>query len=1717
MSGSGRELPWKRVRLRRGLGMRPPNWLSAVSWQRHFPWARPGIQPLSSSSTGTFLSGWQTAPEQPPVEWMGVNSRPERKVPAEVRAAERRATPSPVQSSAPRTLAAPKAAPLAPTAPARPAPTTPTPIQRKPRSAATAAPPKAATPSAAKPARPAPVASGKRPQTTTTPPAPSKTPVVRAPAPRPSSPTSKPRSVQAPPRLMKAPPALDWSVRGGRPTPLSSSAANTFAAPRAPLEGGNAPLMSGPATASRPVGKATPPAVKATPPPAKATAPTPKVKPPVTKATPPAKVRPPAAKAAPPSAKAKPPVVSSKPAAPAPSKTPQPKAPPAAVSTPKKPSSAGKAVKPPPKSESTTRAVAQPPATSVPATVQPPARAPVSPTAAQAKRGGQDTAAPLKTPPKAPTPGTPNKAPAARSSQSQPRVVSRPPAVTPPPSRPESGGHRSAPKFLGHSRRFEAALGWRDGAGTALTFRSGQSLPTELRASVPLQMVRPPAMRGPEEEPSAPAVSSFTRPPVTPSAPKQAPATRAPTTQAPKTQAPAARTPVIQPPAASAGPVAKATSPATVAKPPSKSGKSAEPTVVQQAPTQTPVKGGKPRSTAATAPQRPAPAVPARLAPQPGRLSAPPLAASALRGVPVQRRASGSGVRPFTPSLPWRFGEDSALAMGGGQKAPTELKAAVSMGWVAPSAPSRIEPPPAAAPSSAARPSAPRPSASRPSKKKGSPPSQARPTASKPSGSQKAKTPSPAARPAQASNPRAPQARPSSPAPVSRPSLRSASRAVSLPVGALRTGARPATLRPVIQAARTASSAARTTAPTASAAPRPMASDTASVPAATLPWRGVARQGRTSATTPTELKAAVSMGWVAASAPAARPELPQALNPVAARSSGAAAPGRPAGVQGSGSQTTAKPLATGQGVSSPSASTAERPTQSAPAAAPARVSSPARSTSSAPESLPWRGVGEAGLALRAGQRMPTELKAAVAMGWVTPSRSAAPAQPATSLSGPNPSQPAPASARPAQTRSTQTRSAQNAPRWPKPGEVMQLRGEAGSHLRSPAVSQADGEPAPKAQRTAPRSSSRSPQGPLRWPKPGEVMQLRGDAGSYLRPPAVPEAPTQPATQQAGAPAGTSPRSPQNSPRWPKPGEVMQLRGDAGSYLRPPAVTEAPSEPLPQAEAAPTIADSPVPVRRQAPTESGTLDTTKAPSKQAAGHSAGSQPRGPSLAPPGAGSLAPPGVLRAPEGMPRSLSGPAGVPLKVPARPPAEETQANRESVSGRGPTPSRPGPRKAAAQAKSVQRPTTASPTKATVRSRPATSRKTGWRTPALPRATPLSLTSPHGDTQPNVPTWGRAPLSGAGKPRQLSSSQGITPLAIPKLPTTAGGDEPGGGPATGAVGTTSPSSPSEQRTASTSSTSTTASGARTGGSSSLSPTASGRLSAPKSVLGAPGSAIQMQSSAPRTSISVPRSSSATASHSTQSPVARAAARAGSRGLDFRGAAERNTQPATRTSQGSTSSASTTTQTIAARRGTASAGRTGAVTPIQANASTQLVRAPSAFESPASTVASPRSSSSSSSSSTSKTTFGSQAGKVTSLGSGVSRTLLATPKAKNQNRITRSPVSSNARRPRVRPTQYQADDSGPPIDWEYAEEEADQQHSWSAVPELSGRPARQAKAARTTQAPQPTAELLEELSEKQVFQALKRLTTTSPEARSILKDVKRALDDLRRLDRMRKL
>jgi hypothetical protein len=105
----------------------------------------------------------------------------------------------------------------------------------------------------------------------------------------------------------------------------------------------------------------------------------------------------------------------------------------------------------------------------------------------------------------------------------------------------------------------------------------------------------------------------------------------------------------------------------------------------------------------------------------------------------------------------------------------------------------------------------------------------------------------------------------------------------------------------------------------------------------------------------------------------------------------------------------------------------------------------------------------------------------------------------------------------------------------------------------------------------------------------------------------------------------------------------------------------------------------------------------------------------------------------------------------------------------------------------------------------------------------------------------------------------------------------------------------------------------------------------------------------------------------------------------------------------------------------------------------------------------------------------------------------------------------------VRPLQYKADDSGRPLDWEYAEEEAEDQHSWSADPGLSGRPARQAKVTGTTQAPQPAAELLEELTEKQVFQALKRLATTSPEARSILKDVKRALDDLRRLDRMRKL
>lgn len=89
MSGFGNELPWKRVMLRRGRGLRPPQWLSSVRWRRHFPWSRAGIQPLSSSSSGTYLSGWAVVEDQPPIQWAGPSARTTLKVPAEVRAVER--------------------------------------------------------------------------------------------------------------------------------------------------------------------------------------------------------------------------------------------------------------------------------------------------------------------------------------------------------------------------------------------------------------------------------------------------------------------------------------------------------------------------------------------------------------------------------------------------------------------------------------------------------------------------------------------------------------------------------------------------------------------------------------------------------------------------------------------------------------------------------------------------------------------------------------------------------------------------------------------------------------------------------------------------------------------------------------------------------------------------------------------------------------------------------------------------------------------------------------------------------------------------------------------------------------------------------------------------------------------------------------------------------------------------------------------------------------------------------------------------------------------------------------------------------------------------------------------------------------------------------------------------------------------------------------------
>jgi hypothetical protein len=89
---------------------------------------------------------------------------------------------------------------------------------------------------------------------------------------------------------------------------------------------------------------------------------------------------------------------------------------------------------------------------------------------------------------------------------------------------------------------------------------------------------------------------------------------------------------------------------------------------------------------------------------------------------------------------------------------------------------------------------------------------------------------------------------------------------------------------------------------------------------------------------------------------------------------------------------------------------------------------------------------------------------------------------------------------------------------------------------------------------------------------------------------------------------------------------------------------------------------------------------------------------------------------------------------------------------------------------------------------------------------------------------------------------------------------------------------------------------------------------------------------------------------------------------------------------------------------------------------------------------------------------------------------------------------------------------GPPPDFAGL----DASYTWRA-PEVDERPSQaRSSTSRPSAAPRRPPPEVETPTEQQVYRALQSLAQNSPEARSILNEVQRALDDLRRLERLRR-
>lgn len=740
------------------------------------------------------------------------------------------------------------------------------------------------------------------------------------------------------------------------------------------------------------------------------------------------------------------------------------------------------------------------------------------------------------------------------------------------------------------------------------------------------------------------------------------------------------------------------------------------------------------------------------------------------------------------------------------------------------------------------------------------------------------------------------------------------------------------------------------------------------------------------------------MGWVA---PRPAPEAPESSLPAQARTTA------PSPATTSPTATSTAAARSARKSASPSA-TAKPTPSSSPSTAPTARTAPSLRPGSPPQAMPWRGMGETGLALGAGQRMPTELKAATQMGWVAPSRPYVDDAPAP-LVGTAPT------AQPGTPSSSNT-------------VATSARAEA------PAT---------------PNRSLRGPLQPPRWPKPGEITQLRGEAGSLVRVPAAPE----PVAFDAGP--GARPAQPG---RRSTPGDAGSTRGPVAGPSRSPAAP---------------------------PSTTSVRGTPTTP---------------PSVGrPPG---LRAGGVLRAPEGQPRPLAGPSGQTLAIPA-PPA-----------GAGDAPGSPATRTLGAAASRTTVPGTsagarpsvanAAPARtAATATAPVQARTTpgGWRSGPTRRATPLSITAPHGDTQQPGMSWGRPVAAGAGRPTPLSSSTPATALRIPAAPED-------------------PNTPLAGSDASSSATRRAEAPVATGGAApSLAGTARSPrgpgLRAPSTLLGAPGETVQLRSDAAASYAAPSRAaqdaaiSQAVAASTAQPTVARAASRAGTRGIDFRRRPGERRTTASPSAGAPSATGSSAVQAVAR----AAQGRTGAIQTVRSDA------APSLLQVPRDPAVSEVSSGRGRAPAAAGTSFGTRGGSTRNVRSaprpGVAQTFLQAPRSESSP-PARSRPSSNAR-PRPRPRSFTADASGRPVDWAWEEVESDDPYVWSADPGLSS----PKRATRDLTDPKPTArqepESAEEVTERQVFQALKRLSNTSPEARSILKDVKRALDDLRRLDRLRKL